>query len=66
MTPVVRLSDAQRDAVRKFLKRRADGFAVITLWIGLHFMTPNVSWREVFGVFVMVCAGGLMQWKWET
>jgi hypothetical protein len=64
--PVVRLSDPQRDAIRKFLKKRADGMAVIVMWVGLHFMSPSVGWREVAGVAILVCAGGLMQWRFDN
>jgi hypothetical protein len=61
------LTDDQRDAIRRQLKKRADGAAVVVLFIGLHFVAPEtMTWWIVLAVFIMTCAGGLIQWKFDT
>lgn len=42
------------------LRRQLYPIAVAVAWVGLHFVTTTVSWREVLGIGIICLALALM------
>jgi len=60
-----RPSDAQVKRTITILKRHADGLAVICGVIGVHFLSPSVTWSVVGGIACLVLAMAVVKWCCE-
>jgi multidrug transporter EmrE-like cation transporter len=65
MSSIFRPTEAQWAGTIKAIRRFADAVAVVLSMIGIHFLSDEVTWRQVWGIAFLMLSMVVIKWRCE-